>query len=162
MITDYSQTYSAVGLAQSKLWPAGTVCITIAANIAETAILGIEACFPDSVIGCLPDLQKTSSNFVYYLVLSVQAQLKAEGKGSAQDNINLATFENRKFPFPPVHEQERIIDTLNEVSSAVSDLVTVYERKVAALMTLKQSLLQKAFAGELDAALPAPLETAAE
>ena len=34
-ITEYSQTYSEIGLAQSKLWPKGTICITIAANIAE-------------------------------------------------------------------------------------------------------------------------------
>src|SRR5690606_11642952 len=50
-VVDHSQTYNEVGLAQSKLWPEGTVCITIAANIAETGILGFDACFPDSVIG---------------------------------------------------------------------------------------------------------------
>jgi type I restriction enzyme, S subunit len=38
-------------LAQSKLWPEGTLCITIAANIAETGILTFPACFPDSVVG---------------------------------------------------------------------------------------------------------------
>ena len=52
-LRDYDQTYSEAGLAQSKLWPAGTLCITIAANIAETSILGIEACFPDSIIDSL-------------------------------------------------------------------------------------------------------------
>jgi len=50
-ITQYTQTYSELGLAQSKLWSAGTICITIAANIAETGVLTFEACFPDSVIG---------------------------------------------------------------------------------------------------------------
>lgn len=51
VITKYSQTYNEIGLAQSKLWPKRTICITIAANIAETAVLGFDACFPDSVIG---------------------------------------------------------------------------------------------------------------
>ncbi|MFX0199060.1 MAG: restriction endonuclease subunit S [Candidatus Hodarchaeota archaeon] len=46
-ITKYQQTYSAAGLQQSRLWPAGTMCITIAANIAETGILAFDACFPD-------------------------------------------------------------------------------------------------------------------
>ena len=54
-VNDFTQTYSGAGLEQSKLWPAGTLCITIAANIAETAILGIDACFPDSIIGFTPD-----------------------------------------------------------------------------------------------------------
>lgn len=48
-ISDYVQTYNDKGLSQSKLWPPQTLCITIAANIAETAILKIPACFPDSV-----------------------------------------------------------------------------------------------------------------
>ena len=47
----FEDTYSEFGLAQSRLWPAGTLCITIAANIADTAILGFDACFPDSVVG---------------------------------------------------------------------------------------------------------------
>ncbi|WP_327081856.1 type I restriction-modification system subunit M N-terminal domain-containing protein [Polaromonas sp. CG_9.5] len=41
-ITDFKQTYSDAGLEQSKLWPAGTLCITIAANIADTAIGGCQ------------------------------------------------------------------------------------------------------------------------
>ena len=66
-ITEYSQTYSDAGLAQSKLWKAGTLCITIAANIADTAILGIDACFPDSVIGFIPAPGKADARFIKYL-----------------------------------------------------------------------------------------------
>src|SRR5216684_6000397 len=53
-ISSYTQTYNEKGLAQSKLWEPGTLCITIAANIAETAILKISACFPDSIVGFVP------------------------------------------------------------------------------------------------------------
>ena len=45
-ITSYSSTYSELGLKQSKMWEKGTLCITIAANIAKTAILEFDACFP--------------------------------------------------------------------------------------------------------------------
>ena len=60
-LTDYTQTYSEQGLAQSKLWEPGTLCITIAANIAESAILGVRGCFPDSVVGFIPDPTKASA-----------------------------------------------------------------------------------------------------
>ena len=50
-ITSYNSTYSELGLKQSKMWSKGTLCITIAANIAKTAILEFDACFPDSVVG---------------------------------------------------------------------------------------------------------------
>ena len=54
-IRSYSQTYNEIGLKQSRLWPKGTLCITIAANIADTAILGFDACFPDSIVGFTPN-----------------------------------------------------------------------------------------------------------
>ena len=72
VIREYVQTYNEDGLAQSKLWPAGTLCITIAANIAETAILGFDACFPDSVIGVVPDERVTTAPYLYVCAASVQ------------------------------------------------------------------------------------------
>src|SRR5690606_11243059 len=57
-ITTFEQTYNEAGLSQSKLWPKGTLCITIAANIAELAILDFDGCFPDSVLGFIPDDEK--------------------------------------------------------------------------------------------------------
>ena len=80
-ITEYSQTYSEAGLAQSKLWPKGTICITIAANIAETAILGFDACFPDSVIGVVANPNEAEVGFIEYLLQSFKARIQALGKG---------------------------------------------------------------------------------
>ena len=65
-LTEYTETYNDKGLAQSKLWPAGTLCITIAANIADTTILGIDACFPDSVMGFIPYEGLSNVKFVKY------------------------------------------------------------------------------------------------
>src|SRR6266516_4467158 len=48
-ITNFTQTYNEKGLAQSKLWKPDTLFITIAANITETAIIKMAACFPDSI-----------------------------------------------------------------------------------------------------------------
>lgn len=148
-IFSFSQTYNKFGLAQSKLWPKGTVCITIAANIAETAILGFDACFPDSVIGIVVDKNKTSNDYVEYLLQSMKSKIQAKGKGSAQANINMATFENELFPFPSLNDQEKLIKNLSLLSSNIEELEDVYRRKLAALAELKQALLQKAFTGEL-------------
>ena len=126
--------------------------MTIAANIAETGILTFDACFPDSVIGIVVDPDKTTNDFVEYALQSVRAQLKAKGKGSAQDNINLATFENLLIPFPPLEEQERIVTRLNSISQCVEALESSYNQKLTALADLKQSILQRAFAGDLTSA----------
>jgi type I restriction enzyme S subunit len=88
-ITSYEQTYSEAGLEQSRLWPAGTLCITIAANIADTAILGIDACFPGSVIGFIPDEKKADARFVKYLFdATIQRHVQQFTQGAAQDNLS--------------------------------------------------------------------------
>lgn len=149
LITDFTQTYSEFGLSQSKLWPKGTLCITIAANIAETGILSFDACFPDSVIGIIVDENQSNNAFLEYLLQAAKTFLKAKGKGSAQDNINLGTFENELFFFPSLAIQNEITKILDELSAETQHLESIYLRKIAALDELKKSLLHKAFSGEL-------------
>lgn len=148
-ITEYSQTYNEFGLAQSKLWPKGTLCITIAANIAETGVLTFDSCFPDSVIGCVFDNSKTNIDYVEYLLQSFKAVLQAEGKGSAQDNINLGTFEGQYFPFPDKPTQDNIVIKLDAMRKNIAELEAIYTQKIKECSELKQSILQKAFRGEL-------------
>ena len=148
-IEKYTQTYNEIGLAQSKLWPKGTICITIAANIAETGILNFDACFPDSVIGIVVNPKITELNFVEYLLQSFKVQIQAKGKGSAQKNINMATFENELFPFPPLSEQKSIVAKLDALSTETKKLEANYKQKLADLEELKKSVLRKSFSGEL-------------
>lgn len=149
IITKHSQTYNESGLAQSKLWPKGTICITIAANIAETAILGFDACFPDSVIGVVANPREADVDFIEYLLQSFKARIQAMGKGSAQANINMGTFENERFPFPSVAEQKQIVITLDNLRAETQRLASIYEKKIAALDALKKALLRQAFSGKL-------------
>ncbi|EKO3608161.1 restriction endonuclease subunit S [Vibrio metschnikovii] len=129
-IQEYSQTYSELGLKQSKLWPKGTLCITIAANIAETSILGFDACFPDSVIGFVANPEETSSSYVEYLLSSIKTQLEEKGQGSAQSNINLGTFQNLKLPFPSITEQERIVTILDKFDTLTSSITEGLPREI--------------------------------
>jgi type I restriction enzyme S subunit len=147
-ITKYSQTYNEVGLNQSKLWPKGTICITIAANIAETGILTFDACFPDSVIGFIVNDRNVTSEFAEYLLESFKVKIQAKGKGSAQANINLATFEHELFPFPELSEQKSIVQKLDSLSEQTKKLEENYKRKLVLLDELKKSVLAKAFRGE--------------
>ena len=150
LIVEHSQTYNEAGLAQSKLWPKGTVCIAIVgANVAETAILGFDACFPDSVIGIVVDEKQADSEYVEFLLQTYKSELKERGKGTARDNINLATFETHAFPFPPIRQQKGIVARIKDLSERTQNLESVYRQKLAAISELKQSLLQKAFSGQL-------------
>ena len=118
-ITEFSQTYNEAGLAQSKLWKEGTLCITIAANIADTAILGIDACFPDSVIGFVPYEDKSDVRFVKYFFDIFQARMKSIAVGAAQDNLSLEKLLTFKIPTPSLPTQRKIASIL----SAYDDLI---------------------------------------
>jgi type I restriction enzyme S subunit len=149
-IVNYSQTYNEVGLAQSKLWPKGTVCIAIVgANVAETAILDFDACFPDSVIGIVVNKQVADNEYVEYLLQSFKAVLKEKGKGTARDNINIGTFENQTFPIPKLATQKEIVSQLDALCAETQRFESIYRQKLAALDALKKSLLDQAFTGVL-------------
>jgi type I restriction enzyme S subunit len=138
-ITEYSQTYSEAGLAQSRLWKAGTLCITIAANIADTGILGMDACFPDSIIGFLPDPQKADARFVKYLFdAHLQKQYQRFTQGATQDNLSQAKLLSVRFPVPAMAEQRRIADAL-----APYDLLIESNRRRIQLLEQAARLLYK-------------------
>lgn len=105
-IRSHTQTYSEEGLKQSKLWPAGTLCITIAANIAETAILTYPACFPDSIVGFTPG-DKARVEFVRFWLVFLQQILEKTAPEAAQKNINLEILRALRCPVPPFSLQEQ-------------------------------------------------------
>ena len=140
-ITTVEQTYSKEGLLQSKLWDEGTLCITIAANIAEIAILSFPACFPDSVLGFQVDKNKADLDFVFYTLTQFKYRLKSLAIGSVQDNINLGTFKNIQFPFPPLKEQKEIGRTLSLLDKKISLL----RQQNQTLEELAQTLFKRWF-----------------
>ena len=140
-ITSYQQSYSEAGLAQSRLWPTGTMCITIAANIAETGILSFPACFPDSVVGFIADESKCDIRFIEYTFRFLRKQIQHEATGSVQDNINLATLDRIRFPLPPLPEQQAITHILG----ALDDKIELNRRMNETLEAMARALFKSWF-----------------
>lgn len=161
LITSHLQTYSEEGLAQSRLWPSGTLCITIAANIAETGILTYPACFPDSVIGFIADPAKCDVRFIEYSFRLLKEKLQKEAIGSVQDNINLATFERLRFAIPDIAEQRRIAQILG----SLDDKIELNRQMNTTLEAMAQALFKSWFVDfdpVIDNALAAGNEIPAE
>lgn len=140
-ITDYSNTYNETGLAQSKLWNAGTLCITIAANIADTGILGIPACFPDSIMGFIPYDGISDVRFVKYCFDMLQRDCKQISQGTAQDNLSWQKLSTIEFPAPPIEIQRRIADIL----SAYDDFIENNRKQIKLLEEAAQRLYKEWF-----------------
>jgi type I restriction enzyme, S subunit len=140
-INNYSQTYNEYGLAQSKLWSPGTLCITIAANIADTAILNIKACFPDSILGFIPYRNKSDVRFVKYCFDVYKSTLEAISKGTTQDNLSLDKLRRVKLRIPSYPCQRKIAAVL----SAYDDLVENNNRRIAILEKMAEELYREWF-----------------
>lgn len=141
-INSFTQTYTEAGLAQSKLWPAGTLCITIAANIADTAILGIDACFPDSVIGFIADPKRADTRFVKYLFdATIKIRAQQFSQGATQDNLSQEKLLSLEFEIPEVEEQKRIAD----IMSSYDDLIVNNRRRMALLEDSVRQLYREWF-----------------
>lgn len=140
-ITEYSETYNEAGLAQSKLWDVGTLCITIAANIADTGILGIPACFPDSVMGFIPYDGVSDIRFVKYCFDLLQRDCKQISQGTAQDNLSWQKLSIIEFPAPPIETQHRIADIL----SAYDNLIENNRKQIKLLEEAAQRLYKEWF-----------------
>lgn len=145
----YSQTYSEFGLQQSKLWPKGTLCITIAANIGETAILGFDACFPDSVVGLCCNEELLLNEYTNYFFVFFKQRLEELAPATAQKNINVDILERVQIPLPTKEEQRIIIQAIESRLSVADKLEETITQSLQQAEALKQSILKKAFEGEL-------------
>ena len=149
LIRTYSQTYNDFGLSQSKLWPKGTLCITIAANIAEVAFLGIEACFPDSIVGFKGYEEMLTPKYVYYFIRHTKQKIASYAPATAQKNINLQTLENLLIPYCSLSEQEIIVQEIETRLSIAEKLEQTIDDSLEKAEALRQSILKKAFEGKL-------------
>lgn len=137
----YTQTYNEKGLSQSKLWNKGTLCITIAANIAETAILSVDACFPDSIVGFVPFDGISDVRFIKYSFDMLKKEMQLASLGATQDNFSVEKMLKFKFIIPHFTTQKRIADIL----SSYDDLIENNNRRIELLEKLAQELYKEWF-----------------
>ena len=138
---EFDQTYNEKGLAQSKLWPPGTLCITIAANIADTAILAMPACFPDSIIGFTADPEKSDAKYVKYCLDTYKQRIQAISQGTTQDNLSVEKLLSFRFRIPGCATQKKIAAVL----SAYDDLIENNRRRIALLERMAEQLYREWF-----------------
>ena len=139
-ITGYSNTYSELGLKQSKMWKAGTLCITIAANIAQTSILTFDACFPDSVVGFIPG-DSISAIYMHYWFGFFQKILEEQAPQVAQKNINLKILSDLSVVVPNQEQQKDFIAFVKQTDKSK----LAVQQGLQELEILKKSLMQQYF-----------------
>ncbi|MDO8946665.1 MAG: restriction endonuclease subunit S [Desulfocapsaceae bacterium] len=146
-ILTYSQTLNDLGFSVSKMFPRGTLVMSIAANIGDVAILDFEACFPDSMVGLIPS-HKTDLNFLYYMMRAMKGIMLRSAVISTQLNLNNVRIGNNFAAFPPVKEQRAIgeyLDAKEQKSYAVKETLN---QQITTLTAYRKSLIHECVTGQ--------------
>ena len=140
-VKQHSNTYNEKGLSQSKMWNKNTLCITIAANIAETAILWIDACFPDSIVWFVPHKDKAEVIYIKYYFDFRKRQYQAISKWTTQDNLSMEKLLSLEITLPPLATQQGIASIL----SNYDELIENNTRRIQILEAQAQALYRQWF-----------------
>jgi type I restriction enzyme, S subunit len=150
-ICSFSKMYSEFGVHQSRIFPKGTICITIAANIADTGILDFDACFPDSIVGLITKDSLADKFFVEFYLRTIRADLAQLASATAQANINLGILQKVIIPLPPLNEQRRIVAKIEALKARSQRVKEALSAIPTLLDQFRQSVLAAAFRGDLTA-----------
>lgn len=149
-VREYSQTLNEDGLKISRMFPKGTVVIAITgATIGVTGILSFDSCFPDSIVGIIPQQDTVIPEFIYWSLEYVKKVALAEATQTTQPNINLKNLDKLQIPIPSLSDQRRIVAYLDRLQTKVQEMKRMREQAIKELDALLPSILDKAFKGEL-------------
>ena len=144
-ITSFTQTLNEKGLTVSKLFPKGTLVLTIAATIGEVGILTFNSCFPDSLVGISCKTNKTTSYFLLYSLRSNKQKLISETPESTQKNLNLDILNPFPITVPTLDEQKEIGTVLLSIDHTLKEKT----QKLTQTQSLKKSLMQVLLTGKV-------------
>lgn len=149
-VSKYSQTLNEEGLAVSKLFSKGTLVMTIAANIADVAILQFDACFPDSIVGFIPE-SFIQVDYLYNLLLAMRQEFLSIAPENTQLNLNVERVGSSVAAFPPsAQEQTEILNYIETESSKISEVIAQAEKEIELIQEYRTVLISDAIMGKID------------
>lgn len=143
VVRGWSQTLNELGLAASRLAPAGTIVMAIAANIGDVARLGFDACFPDSIVALSPH-NRLSGDYLLELVRALRQELIGRSTLNTQLNINVERIGDAVVQIPPIEEQERLVAELVRRAEEVANVTQEVDRQTELLREHRQALITTA------------------
>ena len=145
IIRTHKQSLNDQGLAVSKKFTAGTLVISIAANIGAVGILDFDACMPDSLVGIQSLSGKAENRFLYYTLLARRAELQALAPQMAQANLSLALLSRFRIKVPSLERQREIVNCLDSLQTSLAASLATIRARLQAVEKLPAALLREAF-----------------
>ncbi|EDO6805383.1 restriction endonuclease subunit S [Campylobacter coli] len=145
-------TEEAIKNSSAKIFQKGTLLIAMyGATAGKLGILNLDSTTNQAICAFLHKDKniKFLEKFLFYFLFFLRDKIIKDSFGGAQPNINQTYIKNLQIPLPPIKEQEQIASHLDELSSHVKNLKQNYQVQIKDLQELKNSLLDKAFKGNL-------------
>ncbi|HEX3795271.1 MAG TPA: restriction endonuclease subunit S [Acidimicrobiales bacterium] len=149
-IITWSQSLNEIGLAASRLAKKGTLVMAIAANIGDIARLGFDACFPDSIVA-LSGSAAVTDDYVLQLVRAIRTELIGGATLNTQLNTNVDRIGDIQVPIPPILEQKRLVEVLDQSARDVQELKLENNQQNSLLREHRQALITAGVTGGLEA-----------
>lgn len=146
-INNYRQTLNEWGYSVSKEFPKGTLCLTIAANVGDVAILNFNACFPDSIVGIVPN-EEVDLDFLYHALKSLKAKFLSEATLTTQYNLNVERIGPIKIPIPAIQIQKEIVLELETETATIDTAIAKAEREIELIREYKEAMIAEAVMGK--------------
>jgi len=150
-VRTYTQTLNEEGLAISKMFPAGTILITIAANIGYTGILEFDSACPDSLIGITPS-DRIQTGFLNYYLMTQQPKMDRLAPRGTQKNINIQFLKPWPIVLPSITEQDEIEHSFKSTDKKIrlstrkrNELQDLFRTLLHELMTAKTRIHELEF-----------------
>lgn len=146
-----SDNLSKLGFDNARNLPKDTILVVcIGASIGKVGLSGVNGSCNQQINAIIPNSAFTSK-YLFFVCLSnyFQTILKKNASQTTLPIINKTEFSKLQIPLPPIKEQEQITSHLDELSSHVKNLKQNYQAQIKDLQELKNSLLDKAFKGNL-------------
>ena len=142
-------TKEAIKSSSAKIFSKGTLLIALyGATVGRLAFLGIDAA-TNQAIAAIFTPQNLSNKFLYWYLFSYRENLLKQRIGGAQPNISQGTLKNIPIPLPPLPEQKKIVEKIEELFSGLDSGVASLRKTKEQLRLYRQSVLAEAFSGKL-------------
>lgn len=133
----------------AKLFPKGSLLIALyGATVGKLGILNFDST-TNQAICCIYQHEMYNKYFLFYYLLNHKKYLIKQGKGGAQSNINQEIIKNLIIPLPPLNEQRRIVEKIEEEFGKIDVGVEKLRFALEQIKQYRQAVLKSAFDGKL-------------
>lgn len=155
-ITSTKETISALGLSKTStnLHPPGTVMLAMIGQgktRGQVAILDIQACHNQNTAALRVPSGLVISEYLYFYLVKQYEETRRIGGGNNQQALNKSFVQSLEFLLPPFKEQQEIVRRIEELFTFADSIEQKANAALERVNNLTQSILAKAFRGELTA-----------